>query len=95
MFLDVHNHCGVRTLACSVHTHVNATFGAQCHLVFVHERLEEPMFDQALISKASVHTSVNAARKSACASVPSMGRISLNERSQPEPMTATVAKRKA
>jgi len=30
----------------------------------------------------------------ACASVPSMGRILLDERSQPEPMTATVAKRK-
>jgi len=29
------------------------------------------------------------------ASVPSMGRVSLDERSQPEPMTATVAKRKA
>ena len=28
-------------------------------------------------------------------SVPSMGRILLDERSQPEPMTATVAKRKA
>jgi hypothetical protein len=27
--------------------------------------------------------------------VPSMGRILLDERSQPEPMTATVAKRKA
>jgi len=28
-------------------------------------------------------------------SVPSMGRVLLDERSQPEPMTATVAKRKA
>jgi hypothetical protein len=28
-------------------------------------------------------------------SVPSMGRISLDERSQPEPMTATVVNRKA
>jgi hypothetical protein len=28
-------------------------------------------------------------------SVPSMGRISLDERSQPEPVTATVANRKA
>jgi len=33
-------------------------------------------------------------RPRACPSVPSMGRISLDERSQPEPMTATVAKRK-
>jgi hypothetical protein len=31
----------------------------------------------------------------ACPSVPSMGRILLDERSQPEPMTATVGKRKA
>jgi len=31
----------------------------------------------------------------ACPSVPGMGRISLDERSQPEPMTVTVAKRKA
>jgi hypothetical protein len=30
-----------------------------------------------------------------CPSVPSMGRNLLDERSQPEPMTATVAKRKA
>ena len=29
------------------------------------------------------------------ASVPNMGRILLDERSQPEPMTATVVKRKA
>lgn len=36
--------------------------------------------------------SVGSARTSACASVPGMGRISLDERSQPEPMTATVAK---
>jgi hypothetical protein len=36
-----------------------------------------------------------AAAKIGCPSVPSMGRISLDERSQPEPMTATVAKRKA
>ncbi len=34
----------------------------------------------------------DAAAKSGCASVPSMGRILLDERSQPEPMTATVAK---
>ena len=31
-------------------------------------------------------------RLKACPSVPSMGRILLDERSQPEPMTATVAK---
>jgi len=30
-----------------------------------------------------------------CPSVPDMGRILLDERSQPEPMTVTVAKRKA
>jgi hypothetical protein len=38
---------------------------------------------------------VDAARVGACASVPSMGRILLDERSQPEPMTATVVNRKA
>ena len=31
----------------------------------------------------------------ACPSVPSMGRILLDERSQPEPMAATVVNRKA
>ncbi len=37
----------------------------------------------------------SAAGQGARPSVPSMGRISLDERSQPEPMTATVANRKA
>ena len=40
-------------------------------------------------------TIVETAGVGACASVPSMGRILLDERSQPEPMTATVANRKA
>ena len=39
-------------------------------------------------------TGASAAGEGARPSVPSMGRISLDERSQPEPMTATVAKRK-
>ena len=34
-------------------------------------------------------------RPEACPSVPDMGRISLDKRSQPEPMTVTVANRKA
>jgi len=33
--------------------------------------------------------------ETACPSVPSMGRILLDERSQPEPMTVTVVNRKA
>ncbi len=40
-------------------------------------------------------TRASAAGQGSRPSVPSMGRISLDERSQPEPMTATVAKRKA
>jgi hypothetical protein len=35
------------------------------------------------------------AKPKLCPSVPSMGRISLDERSQPEPMTVTVVNRKA
>ena len=51
------------------------------------------------MSKAPVfcgpETNLGAADMNVCPSVPSMGRILLDERSQPEPMTATVVKRKA
>src|ERR1035438_789820 len=45
--------------------------------------------------KKKAEMNLGSAGLTACASVPSMGRILLDERSQPEPMTATVAKRKA
>ncbi len=45
-----------------------------------------------LLAGEGVEISLDTARRSACASVPSMGRISLDERSQPGPVTATVVK---
>jgi heavy metal efflux system protein len=47
------------------------------------------------LNVSDINTLIETAVGGTAASVPSMGRNSLDERSQPEPMTATVAKRKA